>query len=223
MLLAANVHNNEDLLPHFILQLSHLLSVLPYGTAFLSVYESGSSDASGARRSELIIRLCRFQDIHGATLSANLLLPALHVRQSLPHLRRLAGLAARSRRSAGRAAPHCRWCATTTQISLRDTGVLLTREASRAEDTGQGCAGGVRRNASEERVHFLAAMRNKALEPLWQNASVLFRVTTHSACCRICAFHFPHFPAVLDHAEVRNGCEIVHAKSACWGSRRRVV
>ena len=50
VLLAANVHNNEELLPHFILQLSHLLSVLPHGTAFLSVYESGSSDASGARQ-----------------------------------------------------------------------------------------------------------------------------------------------------------------------------
>ena len=30
-------------------------------------------------------------------------------------------------------------------------------------------------------MHFLAAMRNKALEPLWQNASVLFQVITQSA------------------------------------------
>lgn len=63
-------------------------------------------------------------------------------------------------------------------------GVLLAREASRAGHTDQGCAGGVRRNASEGRVHFLAAMRNKALEPLWQKTSVLFRVTTHNACSR---------------------------------------
>ena len=81
----------------------------------------------------------------------------------------------------------------------------------------------MRRNASEERVHFLAAMRNKALEPLWQNASVLFRVTMHNACCRICAFHFLHFPAVLNHAKVQKGCKSMHAKPACWGSRQRVI
>ena len=116
------------------------------------------------------------------------------VTQNLPHIRRLAGLAARSRCSAGHAAPHCRWCATTTHVALQDAGLLLAREASRAEHTGQGCAGGVRRNASEERVHFLAAMRNKALEPLWQNASVLFQVTMHNACCRICAIPLPTLP-----------------------------
>lgn len=48
VLLAANVRDSEELLPHFILQLVHLLAVLPRGTAFLSIYESGSSDASGA-------------------------------------------------------------------------------------------------------------------------------------------------------------------------------
>ena len=58
VLLAANVHNSEELLPHFILQLSHLLSVLPHGTAFLSIYESGSSDASGARRLYMLGKSC---------------------------------------------------------------------------------------------------------------------------------------------------------------------
>lgn len=48
VLLAANMHNNEDLLPHFTLQMLHLLASLPLGSAFLSVYESGSTDSTGA-------------------------------------------------------------------------------------------------------------------------------------------------------------------------------
>ena len=47
VLLAANMHNNEDLLPHFTLQMLHLLASIPTGTAFLSIYESGSSDSTG--------------------------------------------------------------------------------------------------------------------------------------------------------------------------------
>ena len=42
------MHNNEEVLPHFILQLIHLFAVLPPETAFLSVYESGSKDSTGA-------------------------------------------------------------------------------------------------------------------------------------------------------------------------------
>lgn len=45
--MAANMHNNEEVLPHFILQLIHLFAVLPPETAFLSVYESGSTDSTG--------------------------------------------------------------------------------------------------------------------------------------------------------------------------------
>lgn len=132
-------------------------------------------------------------DINQRGFSAPTLLPsAPRVPQHLPHIRRLAGLAARSRRSAGSAAPHCRRCGTITQVALRDKGLRLARGASLAKNTGHGCAGGVRRNASEERVHFLAAMRNKALEPLWQNTSVLFQVTTHNASCHVCSFHFLH-------------------------------
>ena len=41
------MHNNEEVLPHFILQLIHLFAVLPPETAFLSVYESGSTDSTG--------------------------------------------------------------------------------------------------------------------------------------------------------------------------------
>lgn len=49
VLLAANMHNNEDLLPHFTLQMLDLLSKLPLGSAFLSIYESGSTDSTGVR------------------------------------------------------------------------------------------------------------------------------------------------------------------------------
>ena len=45
--MAANMHNNEEVLPHFILQLIHLFAVLPPETAFLSIYESGSTDSTG--------------------------------------------------------------------------------------------------------------------------------------------------------------------------------
>lgn len=47
VLLAANMHNNEDLLPHFTLQLLQLLIVLPQGSAFVSIYESDSKDNTG--------------------------------------------------------------------------------------------------------------------------------------------------------------------------------
>ena len=46
--IAANLHNNAALMPHFITQL--LLSVVSFtpGAAFVSLYESGSTDATGA-------------------------------------------------------------------------------------------------------------------------------------------------------------------------------
>ena len=50
VLLAANMHNNEELLPHYLAQLIHVLSLLPPGSAFLSIYESGSTDATGGQR-----------------------------------------------------------------------------------------------------------------------------------------------------------------------------
>lgn len=47
VLLAANMRNNEDLLPHFSLQLLQLLAALPHRSAFVSIYESGSTDNTG--------------------------------------------------------------------------------------------------------------------------------------------------------------------------------
>lgn len=47
ILVAANMHNNEDLLPHFTLQMLELLLSHPSGSAFLSIYESGSTDSTG--------------------------------------------------------------------------------------------------------------------------------------------------------------------------------
>ena len=46
-LLAANFRDNEDLLPHVIVQLWHLLAILPQGSVFVSVYESNSEDSTG--------------------------------------------------------------------------------------------------------------------------------------------------------------------------------
>lgn len=46
-LIAANFRNNEELLPHVIVQIWHLLAILPQGSTFLSIYESDSSDSTG--------------------------------------------------------------------------------------------------------------------------------------------------------------------------------
>ena len=44
---ASNLHNNEDLLPHYILQLLQLILRLPVGSSYVSIYESGSTDQTG--------------------------------------------------------------------------------------------------------------------------------------------------------------------------------
>ena len=44
---ASNLHNNEDLLPHYILQLLQLIVRLPVGSSYVSIYESGSTDETG--------------------------------------------------------------------------------------------------------------------------------------------------------------------------------
>lgn len=49
LLLANNLHNNEQLMPHYITQMLRLLALLPPGSAFVSVYESGSKDRTGGR------------------------------------------------------------------------------------------------------------------------------------------------------------------------------
>ena len=48
VLIAANLHNNAALMPHYTLQLAALLATLPRGAAYLSIYESGSTDDTGA-------------------------------------------------------------------------------------------------------------------------------------------------------------------------------
>lgn len=45
--IASNLHNNEQLLPHFTLQLLSLLQQLPKGSTYVSIYESGSTDRTG--------------------------------------------------------------------------------------------------------------------------------------------------------------------------------
>ena len=51
LLLANNLHNNEQLMPHYITQMLRLLALLPPGSAFVSVYESGSKDRTGVQQS----------------------------------------------------------------------------------------------------------------------------------------------------------------------------
>ena len=66
VLLAANMHNNEELLPHYITQLTHLLSVLPPGSTFLSIYESDSSDSTGVPCTEqLVDAVFVYEWLHG--------------------------------------------------------------------------------------------------------------------------------------------------------------
>lgn len=45
--LASNLHNNEELLPHYFLQLLSLIVSLPVGSSYVSIYESGSTDQTG--------------------------------------------------------------------------------------------------------------------------------------------------------------------------------
>ena len=48
VLVAANLHYSGALMPHYALQLLALLVALPRGDALLSIYESGSTDDTGA-------------------------------------------------------------------------------------------------------------------------------------------------------------------------------
>ena len=56
VLLAANMRDNEELMPHFLLQTLHTLALLPQDQAFLSIYESGSGDSTGM--TEVFTALC---------------------------------------------------------------------------------------------------------------------------------------------------------------------
>lgn len=49
LFIASNLHDNEPLLPHYTLQLLQLLVALPPNSAYVSLYESGSADRTGAR------------------------------------------------------------------------------------------------------------------------------------------------------------------------------
>ena len=46
--LAANLKDNEELMPHFILQLLLSVAAMQRDAVFISVYESGSTDLTGA-------------------------------------------------------------------------------------------------------------------------------------------------------------------------------
>ena len=66
--LASNLHNNEDLLPHYILQLLQLIVSLPIGSSYVSIYESGSTDQTGGNLQRLMSLRCMPSAEHGMFL-----------------------------------------------------------------------------------------------------------------------------------------------------------
>ena len=44
---ASNLRDNAQLMPHYITQMLFTVTALPVGNAFVSIYESGSKDATG--------------------------------------------------------------------------------------------------------------------------------------------------------------------------------
>jgi hypothetical protein len=44
---AANLRNTAEMLPHFTTQMLFTVTTLPVGQAFVSIYESGSTDTTG--------------------------------------------------------------------------------------------------------------------------------------------------------------------------------
>ncbi len=70
MLVAANLHNSGALMPHYTLQLLALLAALPRGAAFLSVYESGSTDDTGTPFSRPSPRFSHGSVLNGASCSS---------------------------------------------------------------------------------------------------------------------------------------------------------
>ncbi len=59
MLVAGNLRDSEELMPHLLLQLLAVLAYLPPHSAFLSLYESGSSDSTGAPCFAAFVKLVR--------------------------------------------------------------------------------------------------------------------------------------------------------------------
>ena len=52
--LAANLKDNEELMPHFILQLLLSIAAMHRDAVFISVYESGSTDLTGAQHLNIL-------------------------------------------------------------------------------------------------------------------------------------------------------------------------
>ena len=52
--LAANLKDNEELMPHFILQLLLSIAAMHRDAVFISVYESGSTDLTGAQHLSIL-------------------------------------------------------------------------------------------------------------------------------------------------------------------------
>ena len=61
--LAANLKDNEELMPHFILQLLLSVAAMQTDAVFISVYESGSTDLTGTQYL-MILQLGRQEEGH---------------------------------------------------------------------------------------------------------------------------------------------------------------
>ena len=64
--LAANLKDNEELMPHFILQLLLSIAAMHRDAVFISVYESGSTDLTGAQHLN-IFSLCSWESSRRGT------------------------------------------------------------------------------------------------------------------------------------------------------------
>ena len=155
-LIAGNMHNNEELLPHFIIQLVHLFAVLPPQTGFLSIYESGSTDSTGAAAAD---------SCAGQVFVSR---PVHLAKRPLLCCRRVAGGAAEPAGShADTPQDRHRWASWLLALCSDDPSHI------RAEPPQTRPAGGsLTRAKDQERIEFLASARNRALEPLWLNSSL---------------------------------------------------
>lgn len=55
---ASNLRDNAPLMPHYITQMLFTVTTLSPGSAFVSIYESGSSDATGRSLTQILSELC---------------------------------------------------------------------------------------------------------------------------------------------------------------------
>lgn len=152
-LLAANFRNNEGLLPHVIVQLWHLLAILPQGSVFVSVYESGSEDSTG---NHSVLPFPSRSEYHPVP-AGKCLRPSLSACSAGAWLEVLRQLVAAMQ------VPH----RIVVGAPRRPPGLPQRFPAWRPQRRVMPAGGNLTRAEEQERIDFLAQVRNAALEPLW--------------------------------------------------------